>query len=125
MALGDMVTDVTEKITHKAGKLWEAGKLRTKIHTDTVEADLLKKKIGEVCFGKYRAGDELDPEVESLCRQIEGYKRSTAECRRKLEEIRKEAGKAPAPGTEGVCPFCGENIQPGSRFCPLCGQPLT
>ncbi len=121
MAIADRMAKAAEKLTQKANEWWTAEKLRARIHTETAETEGLKSKMGEICFGKYRAGDPLDPEIESLCREVEKHRQNIAENKRKLEQIT-AAGRAADPSPDGRCPYCGEDLPATGRFCPGCGQ---
>ncbi len=118
------VNEITKKVSDKAGEVIEMGKLSAKIHSETAEADELKKKIGEVCFGKYRAGDVLDPEIETLCIEIEKHKRNIAENQRTLRRMKEKDPHTVDPAAAGVCPFCGTELSKNAKFCAQCGEKM-
>ncbi len=124
MEFMDKVNEITRKITDKAGEVVEMGKLSAKIHSETADVDALKKQIGEICFGKYRAGDELDPEIEQVCAAIEKHKRNIAENQRKLKHMKESDPRTVDPAADGFCPYCGEKIGKDAKFCAHCGHPL-
>ena len=120
----ETVNSITKKVSDKASEVVEMGKLSAKIHSETAETDDLKKKIGEICFGKYRAGDVLDPEVEKLCIEIEKHKHNIAEDQRKLRRMKEGDPHTVDPAAQGFCPYCGEKTGKGAKFCPSCGEKL-
>lgn len=124
MEFTDKVNEFTKKVSDKANDLIERGKLTAKIHGETADVDALKKKIGEVCFGKYRSGDPLDPEVEKLCATIEKHKRNIAENERKRDRLKKSDPKTIDPTANGICPYCGAKTAKDGKFCPHCGEKI-
>lgn len=122
MEIMDKVNEIAHKVSDKAGEVLEMGKLTAKIHSETDEVNTLKKQIGEICFGKFRSGDELDPEIEALCVQIEKHKRSIAENQRQLNRMKNGDRQTVDPAADGFCPFCGEKLNKNGRFCPGCGK---
>ena len=124
MEFMDKVNEIAKKVSDKAGDVVEMGKLTAKIHSENAEADALKKQIGEICFGKYRSGDELDPEIEKLCREIEKHKHNIAENQRTLNRMKQSDSKTVDPAAAGFCPYCGEKLVKDAKFCPACGKEL-
>ena len=123
MELMDKVNEITRKVSDKASDLVEMGKIKARIYSENGDVDALKKQIGEICFGKYRAGDALDPEVEKLCAKIEKHKQNIAENQRKLDRMKKADPRTVDPAAAGICPYCGGQMGKGAKFCPQCGQP--
>ena len=120
----ETVNSITKKVSDKANEVVEMGKLSAKIRSETAEADDLKKKIGEICFGKFRSGDVLDPEVEKLCIEIEKHKHNIAEDQRKLRRMKEGDPKTVDPAVHGYCPYCGAQTGKNAKFCPACGEKL-
>lgn len=120
----EKVNDLVKKAGDKANELVEIGKLNMKISAETSEVETLQKKIGEICFGKYRSGDELDPEVENLCASIEKHKRSIAEVQRTLQRKKASAGDTVDMASMGYCPYCGAELVKDAAYCPKCGQKI-
>lgn len=123
MELMDKVNEITRKVSDKASDLVEMGKIKARIYSENGDVDALKKQIGEICFGKYRAGDALDPEIEKICIAIEKHKQNIAENQRKLRRMKKSDPRTVDPAAAGICPYCGENMGKGAKFCHQCGQP--
>ncbi len=125
MDIMEKVNELAQTVGDKANELVEYGRLNAQIYSENSEVETLKKQIGEACFGKYRAGDVLDPELENLCRQIERHKRSIAEKQRQMHQMKADAAaerQRPAAGEAGFCPYCGAALVPDASFCPKCGR---
>lgn len=120
----DKVNDIAKKVGDKATELVELGKLNVKVQSETAEVEALQKKIGEICFGKYRAGDELDPEIENICISIEKHKRSIAETQRTIHKMKETPADPIDMAAMGYCPYCGAELVKEARFCPKCGQKI-
>ena len=126
MDIMDKVNELAQAVGDKANELVEYGRLNAQIYAENGEVETLKKQIGEACFGKYRAGDTLDPELEDLCRQLERHKRSIAEKQRALRQMKGEDASARQRTSEaGFCPYCGAELVPDASFCPKCGRKTT
>ena len=68
--LGKKIGETTETVTSKAGEMMEIQRLRGQIRT--LErgnvADMLE--MGRFLYEKYRAGEEMDEQVQMLCEKI-------------------------------------------------------
>lgn len=122
MEIMDMVNDFAKKVGDKANELVEYGKLSAKLHTDNEEVEELQRQLGEICFGKYRAGDELDPEIEEICVRIERLKRNIAETRRSINKMKTSPADTVDMAAMGYCPYCGAELVKDAKFCPSCGK---
>lgn len=65
--LGKKIGETTETVTSKAGEMMEIQRLRGQIRTleRGNEADMLE--MGRFLYEKYRAGEEMDEQVQMLC----------------------------------------------------------
>lgn len=126
MEIRDKVNEIARLVGDKAGEMVEIGKLNAKVYSENGEVDALKKQLGEICFGKYRAGDALDPEIEEVCARIEKHKRKIAELQqtlRRMKNAEKNSGTSSATDV-GYCPYCGTELVKNARFCAGCGKEL-
>lgn len=121
MDIMDKVSDITKKVSEKAGDMWEAGKISAKIHSETAETDALKQKIGEICFEKHRAGETLDPEIEVLCGEIKKHRRNIAQYQKKRQQM-KQAAEESRSSADNFCAACGKSLSKGAKFCAHCGE---
>jgi len=118
----EKVNDIAKMVGDKASELVELGKLNLKLSSESERVADLQKKIGEICFGKYRSGDELDPEIENLCAEIEKHKRNMAEVQRSISKMKQTDDGTVNMAAMGYCPYCGAELVKGAAFCPQCGE---
>lgn len=124
MDIMDKLNGVARKVSDKAGELVELGKLNIRLQSEADEVEALKIQLGEICFGKYRSGDELDPEIENICAQIEKHKRNMAETQRTINKMKENPADPIDLAAMGYCPYCGSELVKDAAFCPKCGQQL-
>ena len=79
------------------------------------------KKIGEYYYTLYANGGEVAPEVLSLCVEAKKHYDTIAEYEEEIERIKTDDDEKPAVLT---CPICGITVEPGTKFCPACGQKI-
>ncbi len=127
MALFDKLNDLARSVGEKTGDVIEAGKLTARISSERSAAAEELKKLGEAVYAHYAAGEEVAPELEEFCRRARGHYEAVAQAQKELEQLqggKEEAKAAPVqlePVDDGVCPVCGHENAPGSRFCGGCG----
>ena len=85
----------------KAGQLYEAQKIRSKISSEEQMVQKLKADIGNVIFEKYKEGAEVEEALKGFCEEIEqhldiidGYKDAAAEMKGRK-----------------ICPACGKSVR--------------
>ena len=123
MEIREAVNELAKMIGDKAGEMVELGKLNAKLYSEKNALDELKKQIGEVCFGKYRSGEELDPEIESLCAKLEQHQHTVSETKRMISRMK--ATSQPQPEEkDAYCPYCGEALVKSAAFCSSCGEKI-
>ena len=120
----DKMSEWAQKISDKTNEVVEIGKLHASNFSKNEKANELKKQIGEICFSKYRAGDELDPEIENLCAEIKKLKGEIAENDRTIRRMRENGGDTVDMAAAGYCPYCGEKLAKDARFCAACGKEI-
>jgi len=122
MDLMDKVNEIARMVGDKANELVEVGKLNLKMNQENAAVESLQKQIGEIAFGKFRSGDELDPEIEDLCIKIEKHKRTMAETQRELNRKKASSDDPIDMAAMGYCPYCGATLAKNAAFCSQCGQ---
>ncbi len=122
MDLMDKVNEIARMVGDKANELVEVGKLNLKMNQENAAVESLQKQIGEIAFGKFRSGDELDPEIEDLCIKIEKHKRTMAETQRELNRKKASSDDPIDMAAMGYCPYCGASLAKNAAFCSQCGQ---
>ena len=110
--LSDTITRTTKDLGKKAGQLYEAQKIRSKISSEEQMVQKLKADIGNVIFEKYKEGAEVEEALKGFCEEIEqhldiidGYKDAAAEMKGRK-----------------ICPACGKSVDRSVSFCPYCGS---
>ena len=110
--LSDTITRTTKDLGKKAGQLYEAQKIRSKISSEEQMVQKLKADIGNVIFEKYKEGAEVEEALKGFCEEIEqhldiidGYKDVAAEMKGRK-----------------ICPACGKSVDRSVSFCPYCGS---
>ena len=106
--LSDTITRTTKDLGKKAGQLYEAQKIRSKISSEEQMVQKLKADIGNVIFEKYKEGAEVEEALKGFCEEIEqhldiidGYKDAAAEMKGRK-----------------ICPACGKSVDRSVSFCP-------
>lgn len=109
--LGKKIGETTETVTSKAGEMMEIQRLRGQIRTleRGNEADMLE--MGRFMYEKYRAGEEMDEQVQMLCEKIDNRTESIERHQAKIKEIK---------GTS-TCAECGKQVAKEMAYCPYCG----
>ena len=110
--LSDTITRTTKGLGKKAGQLYEAQKIRSKISSEEQMVQKLKADIGNVIFEKYKEGAEVEGVLKGFCEEIEqhldiidGYKDAAAEMKGRK-----------------ICPACGKSVDRSVSFCPYRGS---
>ena len=93
--LSDTITRTTKDLGKKAGQLYEAQKIRSKISSEEQMVQKLKADIGNVIFEKYKEGAEVEEALKGFCEEMKARK---------------------------ICPACGKSVDRSVSFCPYCGS---
>ena len=121
MAFFDMLNDLANTATEKAGSAIENGKAAISISREEKKIRGFSCQIGEIIVNRLDCGMEPDPEIRGLYNCI-------LAARREIERLRSETCE---PSCEEccteepiLCPHCGQGNPPGSLFCCGCGTRL-
>ena len=71
--LSDTITRTTKDLGKKAGQLYEAQKIKSKISSEEQMVQKLKADIGNVIFEKYKEGAEVEEALKGFCEEIEQH----------------------------------------------------
>ena len=127
MDIMEKLGGVARKVGDRTAELAKQAKLNGKLYKESSAVRELQQQIGEICFGKFRAGDELDPEVEQLCISVAKHKQTMAEIQRSLCRMQ-SAASAQADAAQGApmafCPSCGAKLERNAKFCASCSRTL-
>ena len=70
----------------------------------------------------YEAGTLTQPELKSLCRNVDEIR---AQIREQEAELKKILPVQPEPTAAVKCPHCGASVTTGGAFCQTCGGRLA
>lgn len=127
MAFFDKLNDLAKNVGDKANDAIETTKLNNKINTEKMAIDEQYKKIGEYYYAKHAAGETVDKEIDEFIASINNHKNviTEAEAQIKLLKEPSAAPHVPASGVGGIiCPVCGKQNSPGTKFCSECGAKI-
>lgn len=127
MAFFDKLNDLAKNVGDKANDAIETTKLNNKINTEKAAIAEEYKKIGEHYYTKYTAGETVDTEINEFIASIDSHKTVIMEVEMQIRALKQEATTPPAPvAAVGniVCPACGKQNGPGTKFCCECGGKL-
>jgi hypothetical protein len=74
------------------------------------------EELGEATWQLYAQGRISDPELVSICHQVQTTTHQLAELDQTVAQLRSEQAPKPAK-----CLDCGHDIGPSDAFCPFCG----
>ena len=132
MAFFDRLNDFAKNLSDKTTDAIETGKLQSRVNSEKNLVGEELKKIGEFYYRLWLEGGETEPEVLEFCVSAKAHDDAATEAQGEIDRIRaeNEAAKAAAaapvpPAPVGViCPGCGAENNPGTRFCCSCGTKL-
>jgi hypothetical protein len=112
----------------KALRLQQAQSALSKLERDL---EMQQAAIGKEVVALYDAGALSQPELATLCQQLDSLRQQITQQQAQVEHIRLEkapvegaTAPAPAPAAGRVCPNCGTAVAADTRFCPGCGNNL-
>jgi hypothetical protein len=94
----------------------------------TQEAQAITSLSGQV-LALHEAGTLTQPELISLCRNVDEIRAQLREREAELEQLLPSSSQPPPPSTaspdEARCPKCGVAVLTGAAFCQSCGAQLA
>ena len=116
----------------KADQLVRINKVQNEIANLKREVGTAHEQIATAVLEMRKSGQQLPPEVEALCANLDGINAQVAEHEGLLATINAEAAPAaqPAPAAypaaapaaaTKVCPNCHANVPAATMFCNNCG----
>ena len=121
MAFMDKLGSLAKNIGEKTSDAFETTKYSAKIALEKNAVKDELEKIGEYYYTLYANGGEVAPEVLSLCAEAKKHYDTIAEYEEEIERIKTDDDEKPEDLT---CPICGITLEPGTKFCPACGQKI-
>lgn len=136
--LSSGMSEAGSTISQKAKGISEQTKLSGEISKNKARREECIRKLGEVCYQAYKAGEE--PAAEELFHEIElvdgildklteslNQLKGIVICEKCGTEVMRGSAFCPSCGTQLKqptvirCPKCNAELQSGSRFCVYCG----
>ena len=138
MAFTDKLKSVAKNISDKTSSAVETSKQNQKIKAEKAAIEACVKQIGEFIYEQYQQGEAQPEAAAALCEQIDAHNAAIEEAKAEIERIKTAETAAPeaAPvevavevavsAPEGaICPGCGSENLPGTKFCNNCGEKLA
>ncbi len=124
--LGEIVksaAEKTEELTKTLGEKAEAAleiqRLNSQVNKERSKISDTHKKIGEILWAKFEAGEEIPEEFKEHCTAISEALTKIDEHKVAISKIKATAFAGEEPKT--ACPSCGAQVTLNSKFCGECG----
>ena len=124
--LGEIVksaAEKTEELTKTLGEKAEAAleiqRLNSQVNKERSKISDTHKKIGEILWAKFEAGEEIPEEFKEHCTAISEALTKIDEHKVAIAKIKATAFAGEEPKTS--CPSCGAQVTLNSKFCGECG----
>jgi len=121
---GDIGMDFVDKLSifaksavDKTSDMIQLNVLKNKINSEEDKISVLKDKLAEHYFGKFKGGEELDEEAAELCGEIKDGLTAIEGFDFEIERIKNSSYIT-------ICPSCGEPIVQGVKYCSECGAKI-
>lgn len=113
--LKKFAADTAKIAAKKSGDVLETVKNKYSEFDITTEVAGLHKKLGESVYNGYKNDCDVTEEIKEICENID----------EKLSELEKLKNFREGFSYSFVCPSCSKACEPGSSFCPHCGEKLS
>lgn len=124
--LGEIVksaAEKTEELTKTLGEKAEAAleiqRLNSQVTKERSKIGDTHKKIGEILWAKFEAGEEVPEEFKEHCSAISESLTKIDKLKIAIAKIKATAFAGEEPKT--ACPSCGAQVTLNSKFCGECG----
>jgi RNA polymerase subunit RPABC4/transcription elongation factor Spt4 len=120
----------------KADQFARSNKVQTEINNTKHQVTTVRDQIAGAILDMRQRGEQLPPEIESVCANIDGLMAQLSEQEARLAAINAEQapGAAPTPAAPAaaaygapaaaatkVCPNCHTSVPAAAMFCTTCG----
>lgn len=136
--LGKKITNAAQDASKKTSELIEISKLNSSVNTEKAAIVEIQKKIGELVYGMFTAGEQIPEPLLTEVQAIAEKNKAITDLENKIAEIKAEAERykeeqaqiraqqpqqpqAGAPAGTRFCTGCGAPLEPGMVFCGKCG----
>lgn len=113
-SLKHTITETAEVVGKKTEDLVEIQKLRSRIRSSQHNVELDYRKLGEMIYQRFVAGEVVDEELAEVCDNIMELQNQVADYK---EELASRKG-------QNICPACGSANPKNAAFCMHCGAEL-
>lgn len=124
--LGEIVktaAEKTEELTKTIGEKTEAAfeiqRLNSQINKERGSISATHKKLGELLWAKFEAGEEIPAELQEYCAAITEALARIDALKISIAKIKATAFAGEEPKT--ICPACGAPVVLSAKFCGECG----
>lgn len=124
----DKTSEAIKTASDRTGDMIEINKIKSKISATERNIAEEKANLGAYFYDRFATGMQMDENAGAICAAIKAAEDSIAEMQNTIASIKAEneaaSRKAPAePAAEAprFCTGCGATLQPGVKFCGVCG----
>lgn len=103
----------------KAEAALEIQRLNSQVNKERGKISDTHKKIGEIMWAKFEAGEEIPEEFKEHCTAISEALTKIDELKIAIAKIKATAFSGEEPKT--ACPNCGAQVTLNAKFCGECG----
>ena len=105
-----------DRAAFAAGKLMRLQRVQYEQKTREQQRREYVEQLGEAVWQLYAQGRVSDPELVSVCHQIQATTHQIGELQKAAASLRNEQAARPSK-----CLDCGHDVSAGDAFCPFCG----
>lgn len=105
-----------DRAAFEAGKLVRLQRAQLERRTHEQQRRQSLEQLGEAVWRLYAQGRVSDPELVSICHQIQTITHQLVELQKTVAKLRQEQADGPSK-----CLDCGHDLGAGDAFCPFCG----
>ena len=105
-----------DRAAFEAGKLVRLQRAQLERRTQEGQRRAYLEQLGEAVWRLYAQGRVSDPELVSICHQIQTITHQIVETQKTIAGLREEQAAG-----QSKCLDCGHDLSPDDAFCPFCG----
>lgn len=106
-----------DRAAFEAGKLLRLQRAQLERRTQEQQRRQYLEQLGEAVWRLYAQGRVNEPELVSLCHQVQTTTHQIVELQKTVARLRQEQAAGPSK-----CLDCGHPLRAGAAFCGHCGQ---
>lgn len=109
-----------DRAAFEAGKLMRLQRLQLEQRSHEKQRRDCVAQLGEAVWQLYAQGRVSDPDLVTLCHQVQSATHEIAQVQKEMDKVREE--QQSKADTAHFCLDCGHALRPGAVFCGHCGQ---